>query len=104
MQWLALEKLINLHDGYRRLVQVNGEVLLLLQESGSCHLVGARCPHYGQSLEAASVSDGYIVCPMHGYRFSVENGRGFDGAGDRVSCALPIRGLEFRDNEVGLWL
>ena len=103
MQWLALEKLVNLYDGYRRVVQVDGRHLLLLQEAGQRYLVNARCPHYGQSLETGRVSDGSIVCPMHGYRFDLAGGSATDASGAAVDCRLPCYSLEYRVNEIGLW-
>jgi len=103
VQWLALEKLANLHDGYRRAVMVDGRRLLLLQAAGRHYLIGARCPHYDQPLDKATISGGVITCPMHGYRFDLDSGSGTDAAGERVSCRLPCYALDYRGNEVGLW-
>jgi nitrite reductase/ring-hydroxylating ferredoxin subunit len=38
-----------------------------------------RCPHRGGPLEDAEISDGHVVCPWHGYRFSLADGRAADG-------------------------
>jgi nitrite reductase/ring-hydroxylating ferredoxin subunit/uncharacterized protein YndB with AHSA1/START domain len=38
-----------------------------------------RCPHRGGPLEQARIIDGHVVCPWHGYRFSLEDGRAADG-------------------------
>ncbi len=38
-----------------------------------------RCPHWGGPLADAEISDGHVVCPWHGYRFSLDDGRAADG-------------------------
>ena len=37
------------------------------------------CPHRGGPLERATLADDHVVCPWHGYRFSLANGRAADG-------------------------
>jgi len=37
------------------------------------------CPHLGGPLEQATLEDDHVVCPWHGYRFSLANGRAADG-------------------------
>ena len=39
----------------------------------------ALCPHLGGPLDEAEIRDGYLVCPWHGYRFSLADGRNPDG-------------------------
>jgi len=39
------------------------------------------CPHLGGPLEHASVEDGCVTCPWHGYRFDIRTGRSADGRG-----------------------
>ena len=38
-----------------------------------------ECPHRGGPLGEAKIVDGHVVCPWHGYRFSLEDGRAADG-------------------------
>lgn len=37
------------------------------------------CPHRGGPLERATLVDDHVVCPWHGYRFSLADGRAADG-------------------------
>jgi nitrite reductase/ring-hydroxylating ferredoxin subunit len=74
MRFYPLEKLINLHDGYRRVFRIDHHGLLLLQHDGELYLLEANCPHREHPLETAEVSGAVITCPLHGYRFSLENG------------------------------
>lgn len=74
MRFFSLEKLINLHDGYRRQYKLDELELLLIQEQGQRYLLAARCPHRGHPLLDAAVADGAIECPLHGYRFALDSG------------------------------
>ena len=55
MRFLPLEKLINLHDGYRRRFRVDALEVLLLQEAGALHILESRCPHRGHPLDEADI-------------------------------------------------
>lgn len=74
MAFRSLDKLINLHDGYRRAFRIDTDELLLIQEQGQRWLVSRRCPHAGQTLDDAEVSAGTIRCSRHGYCFSLTDG------------------------------
>lgn len=75
MRFYPLAKLIDLYDGYLRQFKIDGLQLLLLQHHGELHLVEAHCPHRGHPLATASIIDGVLSCSLHGYRFSLVNGR-----------------------------
>ena len=55
MRFLGLEKLINLHDGYRREFKIDQLQLLLIQEQGRLYLLESRCPHREHPLLEAPV-------------------------------------------------
>ncbi len=64
------------------IVVVNGKKITLTKHNGLLKACAYACPHSGGIL-----ADGYldglgnIVCPLHGYKFSVENGRNITGEG-----------------------
>ncbi|MEE4659475.1 MAG: Rieske (2Fe-2S) protein [Halieaceae bacterium] len=74
MRFVALEKLINLHDGYRREFRLDYHRLLLLQHDGDHHVIEALCPHQEHPLEEGRIENGTMMCPLHGYRFSLQTG------------------------------
>lgn len=74
MRFIALEKLINLHDGYRREFTIDYQRLLLLQHDGEHYIVEARCPHLEHPLLEAKLEGTTLTCPLHHYRFSLANG------------------------------
>jgi len=88
MRFLSLEKLINLHDGYRREFKIDHHRLLLLQTGGEHYVVEAYCPHLEHPLMEARIDNGELLCPLHGYRFSLLSGQVL--ASTREDCR-PLR-------------
>jgi nitrite reductase/ring-hydroxylating ferredoxin subunit len=63
-------------------IQVEGKSICLIVYKEQLHGCAAKCPHAGGRL-----ADGYadalgnIVCPLHRYKFSLQNGRNTSGEG-----------------------
>lgn len=74
MPFRALDKLINLKDGYRRRFKMDSLDLILAQEDGQVFLFASICPHQEQSLETGDIADGVIFCPRHQYGFDLTTG------------------------------
>ncbi len=103
MRFYALEKFINLHDGYRRRFQIDHHQLLLIQQAGECVLLEAYCPHRGHPLEVADIDGDSLRCPLHGYRFRLRDGALI------AATEEPCRGLRRypiveRDTDLGVML
>lgn len=75
MPFVALEKLHQLYDGYRKPLKLAGQDLLLLQENGKTCLIKNQCPHAGAPLTYATCSDNSLRCPLHGIEFDLTSGR-----------------------------
>ena len=57
------------------LIVRNKRLCVALHNDNLC-IVDDRCPHNGESLSKGSINFlGEIVCPWHGYRFNLQNGR-----------------------------
>jgi len=70
-----LVTLLELDEGFRRVVRVGTVDLLVIHDGGQTHVIGRACPHAGAPLERASVSEGCLTCPRHGARFDLQTGR-----------------------------
>ena len=103
MRFQALEKLINLHDGYRKNFKIDNLQLLLRQESGVLMLLEAFCPHRAHPLAESVISNEFLECPLHGYRFAISDGRPLR-IGEETCRHLRIFELIYEGNEVGLML
>ena len=101
MHFVALEKLINLHDGYIRHCRVEFRQLLLLQRQGECFVIESLCPHREHPLDAARIDGDILECPLHGYQFSLRNGQLLH-ASEEACRPLRVWPVVYRDNEVGV--
>ncbi len=98
MAFVALEKLINLGDGYRRVFRVENRELLLLQEAGERYLIARACPHAGQVLDEAAVDGGQITCPRHSISFELAGGR----PQPPVCSAIAVFDIVYEGNALGV--
>lgn len=73
--FVALERLINLDEGYRRRFQVGGQPLLLIVLDNQPLLMIDRCPHQGASLYDATLAGNVLRCSRHGIEFELPCGR-----------------------------
>lgn len=100
MAFYALDKLINLHDGYRRQIKIDELELLLLQAEGVVYIIQSRCPHRETPLLHGDVEAGIIYCPNHRFGFDLSTGRHIEGICAALKCYPPV----YEGNEVGFWL
>ena len=63
-------------------VEMKGKKICLVQHGGRWHGFAYKCPHAsGVMAEGYIDATGNIVCPVHRYRFSLQNGRNTSGEG-----------------------
>ena len=63
-------------------IQVNGKMMLLGRYLDNFFAFAYKCPHAGGLLSDGWIdAKGNVVCPVHGYRFNIENGRNVSGEG-----------------------
>jgi nitrite reductase/ring-hydroxylating ferredoxin subunit len=103
VRFFSLEKLINLHDGYRRVFKIDERQLLLIQECDERYLIEAFCPHRGHSLLDASIQNNTVRCPLHGYQFALNDGC-LRVATEEACRALRCYDLVYRDTDLGVML
>lgn len=80
-----------LPPGSRRIVEIDGRSIGVLNVDGRLHALMNRCPHHGAPLCEGVVKgtmedsapheysygrhNEYVVCPWHGYEFRLDTGR-----------------------------
>jgi nitrite reductase/ring-hydroxylating ferredoxin subunit len=63
-------------------VEVNGRKVCIALKNETLFACAAKCPHAGGNMSHGYVDAlGNIVCPLHRYKFSLENGRNISGEG-----------------------
>lgn len=63
-------------------MEVNGKKICLGLHNNTIYACTHKCPHAGGTLAEGYLDvSGNIVCPMHRYKFSMQNGRNISGEG-----------------------
>lgn len=73
---------INFNKNGLALVEVGGKTITLAHHNDQIFACAHKCPHAGGILaEGYLDAIGNIVCPLHRYKFSLQNGRNTSGEG-----------------------
>ncbi|MEO6734240.1 MAG: Rieske 2Fe-2S domain-containing protein [Ferruginibacter sp.] len=63
-------------------IQIAGKTICLALRNSSLQACTHKCPHAGGTLADGLIdAQGNIVCPLHRYKFSLQNGRNVSGEG-----------------------
>jgi len=65
----------DLKDGELKLVDVDGQQLMIFKNDGAIGAVSPSCTHQGGPLDEGDIVDGKVVCPWHGHHFDLKDGR-----------------------------
>lgn len=85
---LAEQELI---EGQPKRAEAGGTAIVLVRQGGRIFALADTCAHLGGPLSEGSLQDGGIVCPWHGSRFDLLDGRPLNGP-----SAFPQPALETR--------
>ncbi|MEO6838095.1 MAG: Rieske 2Fe-2S domain-containing protein [Ginsengibacter sp.] len=84
-QWIKIANTIHeINFEKNNIVKINiGEMqICLIQTLNGLKACTSKCPHAGGDLSIGFLDKtGNIACPVHGYRFDVNNGRDTNGEG-----------------------
>jgi nitrite reductase/ring-hydroxylating ferredoxin subunit len=63
----------------KKLVEVEGKEVLLVNGGGTIYACENECPHQGSPMSGGMVKDATtLTCPRHGYRFDLRTGACMD--------------------------
>lgn len=62
-------------EGKLSRVEVEGSPVLVVRRRGELHAISAVCSHAGGPLDEGSLEEDTVICPWHGSRFCVLDGR-----------------------------
>jgi 3-phenylpropionate/trans-cinnamate dioxygenase ferredoxin subunit len=78
-------------------IVVDGKTICLAKYNDELHACTQKCPHAGGFMAEGYLDAlGNIVCPLHRYKFSLQNGRNISGEGYFLKT-FPV---EIRENGV----
>lgn len=73
-EWTATVPEAELRDDVPTLVRVDGVAVVVVRHGGRVLALSDTCTHRGGALHEGQVVDGCVECPLHGSRFSLEDG------------------------------
>ncbi|WP_327753853.1 Rieske (2Fe-2S) protein (plasmid) [Sphingobium sp. SJ10-10] len=72
---MARIPLSDLPETGSRIVELDGQRILICRSAVGIRAMNEICPHQHLSLEGGRVRSNFIMCPHHGARFSLEDGK-----------------------------
>lgn len=93
MEFVKVARTSDLHDHRGTLVRVEMEEIALWRVNGRIYAINNVCPHQHFSMLHQGTIDGiYVACPMHGWSFSLEDGRAKSGSGQGRTYQVKVVG------------
>ena len=84
-QWYriaASESELGFRENNIALAEVKGKTICIGRYKDALFAFAYQCPHAGSVLADGRIDhNGNVVCPLHGYKFSMSNGRNVSGEG-----------------------
>ncbi len=90
-RWIRVADRSDLDAGQARTVVAGGREIAVWQHGGRLHALDNRCSHTGGPLALGRVEQGQVVCPWHGARFALADGKPCGGPADGPVTAYPVR-------------
>ena len=73
--WFCVCRVDEIPEPRGRSIEVSGLRLALFRNGPDVVALTDRCPHAGGSLGQGWVEEGEAVCPLHRWRFKLDDGR-----------------------------
>ena len=78
MAFRKVATLDELWDGEMTVLEIEGNVVLLVNVDGGIHAYADSCPHLGTRLSQGSLQRNVLTCATHGWEFDASAGQGIN--------------------------
>ena len=75
LEFIPIADASELPPGERLFVTIDQDQIIIFNLAGILYAIGDVCSHDGNVLDDAPVEGNDVVCPRHGARFDVRNGK-----------------------------
>ncbi len=65
----------DLNDNQMKAIRIKGKPILLVRKGNEIFGLHNQCPHMGCALEHGILQDYLVMCPCHGWKFDIRNGK-----------------------------
>ena len=80
-----------LKDGQYRIVDVDDTMIAVFYKDGEYHAIQDMCTHDGGELASGDVEGNEVICPRHGARFCIKNGKALSAPAYEDVDTFPTR-------------
>ncbi len=91
-RWVEVPGAAGVAEGFHRTFVVDGVPLLLARLAGRLYAVEDRCSHDDGRLGEGTIEGCEVICPRHGARFDLRDGRA-----TRMPAVAPILPVPVRE-------
>ena len=74
-----------------KVVVIEGKRMLLCRSAAGIHAMDETCPHQAMSLDGGRIRGTSIICPHHGARFNLEDGRSMSPMTTKPLTLYPVK-------------
>jgi toluene monooxygenase system ferredoxin subunit len=78
MAFRKVATLDELWDGEMTVLEIEGQVVLLVNVDGGIHAYADACPHLGTRLSQGSLRRNVLTCSTHGWEFDASSAQGIN--------------------------
>lgn len=72
--WTQVLKLDDINDGDTKIVECDGESILLTRLGEKVTCFKNACAHMGMAMDGGDIDEAIITCPYHGFKYSLDSG------------------------------
>ena len=89
--WVDVAKDGELKDGQCRVVDVDDTMIAVFYRDGTYYAIEDMCTHDGGELASGDVEGDEVICPRHGARFCIRNGKALTPPAYEPVETFPVR-------------
>lgn len=93
-EWVHVCALADLPPGAKRVVDVAGVSVLVVNHAGELYAVEDVCSHDGDALGDGPVRGAEVICPRHGARFCLKTGAALSAPAYEPIATFPVQVVE----------
>ena len=95
--WEKVGKVDDFKENKINIVKYNNKKVMLIRYEGKLYAYGAKCTHYGESLENGVLIKNILICPSHNAQFNI-----LDGSAQLPPALddLPVYDIKLKDDNI----
>jgi len=90
-EWINVAAQEELPAGKRKVIETDAGLIAVFNLDGEYYAIEDRCSHDGGELASGSCDGDEIICPRHGARFCIRNGKSLTPPAYEDIESFPVR-------------